>query len=687
MGRNGVALVAVAALWGCDQGGSPVDVPPDAPLDARAGGAVADAAPDGAAPDAGGLDIPPGCNPLAFQHDCLLPYPSDHFLVDDPTLPGGRRLVVPEIAAPRTRKGAAVDPLKVHPADGFSHHPLILAWFPEGVDPANLVFHAPDPSRSLAADSPTLLLNAATGEPVLHYAELDRLPGAEGRRALQIRPLVRLENGARYVVALHGLRSAAGEPIAAPDGFRQIRDGETGSEPALKATAARFEKDVFPVVERFGVPREALQLAWDFTVQSAEHVTADLRAVRADALARLEAAPPEVAIDAVEEGEALPEDWRAQVFRRVVGRITAPSYVAPAEGVAALHRGPDGRPAHAGEREVTFVALIPQSVAEGARQGEAARVLQYGHGFFGSRDEAETGWLRQMAHERGFVVIAADWAGMNTRDSVDVVTALVTDANEALRFTDEVHQGMVELIAVTYALRGPLLAEAAFRVADRPVYDPERVYFLGISQGHILGGTYVAVSPHIRRAVLNVGGASFSFMMSRASPFGRFLGLIGTQIADPLDIQKFIALVPTVMDRIDPITYAPRILADPFPGAPPDRRVLMHAGIADTQVPNLATHLHARAMGLELLAPAPRPIPALPVVEPPAEGADVSALMEVDFGVDPDPTIEARIPERENCVHEKVRRLAPVQDQIDRFLRPDGVIVHPCDGPCRSTCD
>jgi hypothetical protein len=239
---------------------------------------------------------------------------------------------------------------------------------------------------------------------------------------------------------------------------------------------------------------------------------------------------------------------------------------------------------------------------------------------------------------------------------------------------------------MTYALQGPLAVDASTQIDGHGAYDPNDVYFYGISQGHILGGTYVALSPFVRRAVLGVGGASFTLMMSRARPFSTFLQLLRVGISDPLDLQKFIAMVSPTLDRIDPITYAPHVLADPYPDSPPNRRVLLLDGLGDTQVPNLATHLHARALGLQLLSPGPREVVGLDPVEVPPEGADLSALMEVDFGVDPDPTLQSRIPADETCVHEGLRRLDFIQDQTDRFWRPDGVVVQPCTGACRTTC-
>jgi hypothetical protein len=239
---------------------------------------------------------------------------------------------------------------------------------------------------------------------------------------------------------------------------------------------------------------------------------------------------------------------------------------------------------------------------------------------------------------------------------------------------------MVNQIALTYALRGELAQRGATQVDGTTVYDPEEpVYFYGISQGHILGGTYLALAPHVERGVLSVGGGGLSRMMFRALPFLPFLYVVASTVPDPLDQQKWTAMSQSVFDRIDPITYAPWV-HDGGPQPRPARRtVLLQVGIGDASVPNLTAHLHARALGIHHLTPAPRALFGLPEATTPHAG---SAIAEWDYGIDPLPGVLADFPESGNEVHEAVRREPTALEQIDLFLRPDGAIVHTCDGPC-----
>src|SRR5690606_35699699 len=69
--------------------------------------------------DASDYVVPEGCNPLAATWDCMLPFPSDHFLVDDPSLPSGRRVELPEVAQVSFADDR-FDPFAARPVDGFS---------------------------------------------------------------------------------------------------------------------------------------------------------------------------------------------------------------------------------------------------------------------------------------------------------------------------------------------------------------------------------------------------------------------------------------------------------------------------------------------------------------------------------------------------------------------------------------
>ncbi len=54
---------------------------------------------------------PDGCDPLDTRQ-CVLPFPSNAFLVDDPSTPSGHRVAFPAAALPTNAQGVTVDPAR-----------------------------------------------------------------------------------------------------------------------------------------------------------------------------------------------------------------------------------------------------------------------------------------------------------------------------------------------------------------------------------------------------------------------------------------------------------------------------------------------------------------------------------------------------------------------------------------------
>ena len=431
------------------------------------------------------LTVPEGCNPLfaevadeatgALRGDCLLPFPSDVFRT---TASGAPSVVVPEVAQVRF-EDVPVDFLSFHRPDGFSVGTPILAVLPAPIDPEPLVFWTGDIARSTTPASPTVLVDAETGALVPHFAEIDpRASLTPERQALIIRPLDRLAPGRRYVVGLHGLKKEDGTVMDAPAGFASLRDDNGARHPALQALSPRYEAEIFPVLAAAGVPKGDLVLAWDFTTRSEAYATTDLIGVRDDLLARASSLPPPVVVS--EEIDPSPH-----VARRIEMTMTVPLYVDSAMPGAALV-GPGGQ--SSGTAEVPITVWIPPSVEDRAPGSPPARLLQFGHGFFGDRSESD-GFPAQLADEEGFVVVAADWWGMSADDRGVVIDKLVSDPANTLLFTERLHQGMANFLALAHHAQNTMLALPELQIGGEPAYDASSVYFYGISMGHILGGT------------------------------------------------------------------------------------------------------------------------------------------------------------------------------------------------------
>jgi hypothetical protein len=640
-----------------------------------------DALPGPAKPPATPLPQTQGCNPIAQEWDCLLPWPSDTFR--DPTQ---HRVRVPAVALPHMRdQGPAIDFQAEHPIDGFSLLPTVAVRIPGGVSAEGLVPFplAATPTvgleASLSPTSPTLLVDAETHALVPHFAEVDPRPDSLDDRVLLLRPVVRLTPGHRYLVALHGLKHPDGSAVLPPQGpsgpgvFQQLRDGT--ANPALTALRAHYDAEVFAPLTQAGIERPSLILAWDFTTQTEASAQGELLTMRTLALQAMQTLPVAVTVTQVDVNPG------AHIALRIEGELTVPLFLETAQPGARLFRGPDGHVAQHGTAQVPFTLLVPPSVLQA---GQAAPVLQFGHGFFGTRHEIDDpegpgkpALVATFADETARIAVAVDWWGMSKPDLGVLSNLLVTDTGKAMGFVDRVDQAMINQLALAEAVNGALRTLPPLQKDGHSLVDPTRLGYFGISLGHILGATYVALSPRIERAALNVGGMGFGLILSRANPFGPFEGLLDLATGDVATSLHVTLLLQTTLDRIDPIVLAPHLLTDTLPGCPKTRRVLQQDGRSDTHVPNVASHVQARTLGVPQLGPASRQIYGVKEQAGPIEG---SALVEYDWHKAVPDVLPVPV-DKSNGVHQDTRWLKAVRAQVDQFLAT-GVVVQTCGGVC-----
>ena len=170
-----------------------------------------------------------------------------------------------------------------------------------------------------------------------------------------------------------------------------------------------------------------------------------------------------------------------------------------------------------GDAEVPFTLQVPHSANPTDLNFQPARILQYGHGFFGLREEINYGFMRGYTNEGKYVAAAVDWWGMSEDDLGQVVQDAFNRPGAAFDFVDRLHQAMANMIALSYALKGPMTQVPALRRFGKSLYDPDKLYYYGISQGAIFGVTMLSANPLLDRAALSVGGGPYSLMMSRSA--------------------------------------------------------------------------------------------------------------------------------------------------------------------------
>jgi hypothetical protein len=360
-----------------------------------------------------------------------------------------------------------------------------------------------------------------------------------------------------------------------------------------------------------------------------------------------------------------------KVRRRIKGTCRVPWFL---KEDGRVNLAEDGKPEMTGWGQADWVAQIPSSVA--AAPG-ASPILVFGHGFFGTaEEEMGSDYQRGLADSLRMVVVGTDWIGVSRRDLVPFALGVV-DLNRFAFTTDRLMQAQVNFVILTRLLKTRLARDPVFSILDQPKADPGEMYFLGISNGAIQGGTYMALTPDVARAVLNAPGAVWSLMIERSHDFELALQIGTLEYPDPQDRQVVEWLLQVLFDPVDPINFLPRAANDPL--GTPVKTILLQESFGDALVPNLASETLARSMGLQGLAPLVHPIYGVPEAPPPMPGSGY-----VLYDTQPEPLPEpVNLPaSHNNIAHEACRRIQAAVDQMAGFLRADGSIMQTCQGSC-----
>ncbi|MEZ4475589.1 MAG: hypothetical protein R3F60_33295 [bacterium] len=558
-------------------------------------------------------------------------------------------------------------------ADGFGAASPILFTWPGATRGARRRSSRPPPS--FEPDSATVLLDADnTGERLAHWAEHDHLTLDRGEPLIALRPAAPLPRGHRIIVAVRRLADADGVVLPGTPGFLALRDGTPSELPGIEGRRAHFDADIFPALAAAGVDRDDLQLAWDFTVASDENGVRTLLTMRDRLMEALGEDGPAYTLTSVEPVGDARIAWMATGVARV------PSFLGPPDefGLRRHHLDADGLPRIEGFEDVEFTLQVPASVARGDRLGG---VVQYGHGFLGSKGQGEGGWLRGMADEYGFLILSADMQGMSTADFTVWLQILARRPSEFPYLYEKAMQGVMNHLALQRMMRGGFLREADERLtgADgQPLYDPADLMYYGNSQGGTMGAVIMSLTQDVRRGVLGVPGGAFPFLLQRSVVFEDFVRILDNTFRDRIEFSLVLGLLGTGWDPMDPMTLAAHIVADPLPGTPA-HEVLLHVAKEDAQVHNQVSFMLARAIGVGAATPLVEPAWGLAPTDLPFTG---SLLAEFDFKHPDNPDPE-RPPIKENDTHGDLRQLPAGQRQMMHFLRT-GEVIDVCDGqPCR----
>ncbi len=550
------------------------------------------------------------CDFIARPSDdtCLLPFPNDYYTRTDNSSPTKRRLALTDGAMPRNKSGKPIAAADYLPSDGFSHGQPIMLKVP-GVDSeaavkkngfvglAALSRYSKKGQRAVVIDTKT-----AKRWPI--WVEVDANASTDAKRAMIISPAVNFEPGRRYVVALRNLVNAKGRKLEAPAAFRYFRDSLPSGQRAVNQRREHFE-GIFRVLRRAKVKRSSLYLAWDFTTASNGNNYGRALSMRNRAFAELgdtnlsngivEGVSPSFNVTSVSG------DTNPAIARRIQGTFTVPCFMEPGcFTTGKFNLGEDGLPTRNGNWQANFQCIVPTS---GLTPGAASlRPYVYGHGLVGSANEVRGGVNPVLANGQGMLACATDEIGMSSGDLGTIAIAL-QDLSNFHWVADRLQQGLLNELFLARLLVHPngFASHPAFQDGDgttpgNRIIRPNEVYYVGASQGGIMGGPLTALSPDFTRSALIVGAMNYSTLLARSSDWPDYAEIMYEAYQDELVRPLVLSLIQMLWDRGEPNGYSHVMTDDPPPGTP-EHTVSMHIALGDHQVSNFASDVQARTIG------------------------------------------------------------------------------------------
>jgi hypothetical protein len=652
------------------------------------------------------LDRPELCE-ILNNAECMLPYPSSRFL-EPANTPTGYRLAFPVGGMP-AQGGQPLSPTPYSKLDGFSPTVQILMNFPGGVDPilsnaSRLIPALPGQpnarsygTRSLDPDSPTVLIDADSGEHILHFVENDaHAVGNPARQVLFLRPGLSLTPSHHYIVAVRNLLHPDGTTVQPEAPFAALRDRQPTTIAALEARRAHFE-DLFFRLARAGVPRHSLVLAFDFVVQSDVGLTGQMLSMRDQAFAWLAAqTTPTFTINQVTQNDCTQNGvfvWKAvQGTYQVPLFLTSDPVTDPATP-GTLNVDAQGNPLQNGLTNSPFTAVIPCAVL--AKGGSPLHPSVFGHGLFGSNTDI-LGYANQpLLSNFNYVIAATDWRGLASPDlnplSSSYLLPVVANLNLIDALPDRLRQGMLNTLVLGRMMKtGAFNASPTFQTPGKlPVIDTSEMFSFGASLGGILGIMFAGLSPDFERANVDVPAINFSLLLQRSTDFTPFEALLqATGVTDPMDTALGLSIIHELWVRGESSALATHVTSNPLPGSNA-KKILMTEAFLDPQVSNQGTEIAARTLRLPQLVGSLLPgVAEIPDEPGPLDSAWViydtggfDLTNPADTPFIPPLANLASVPNQ--CDPHPHRFFIPASiQQFLTFMQPGGKIENFCNGLC-----
>ncbi|MCO4763806.1 MAG: hypothetical protein KC502_19995 [Myxococcales bacterium] len=238
-------------------------------------------------------------------------------------------------------------------------------------------------------------------------------------------------------------------------------------------------------------------------------------------------------------------------------------------------------------------------------------VVIFGHGLTGAKDQGEP--VAQLGCPLGVAVVAIDAVkhGKHPAGGFQGLAAVLgffgidvaSMGFDFLAMRDNWRQSTYDKLQLV-----ALMTQQPDIDGDgKPDLDADKLAYLGVSLGGIMGSELLALSGQVSAAVLSVPGGKVSSIVLSSKEFGPLITAFKPDGTTDGDVQRFFPVLQTLTERGDSANWAPYVMKDRLIGkkAP---SVLLQMAIGDEIVPNIATRMLVRAMGVPVLGDVLQPV-------------------------------------------------------------------------------
>lgn len=312
-----------------------------------------------------------------------------------------------------------------------------------------------------------------------------------------------------------------------------------------------------------------------------------------------------------------------EAFHEVQGRLSLPIFQvgqAPYLESGGGLSNDSGAPVLQGRQQVCMAMAVPR-----AQMPEAGwPVVIYAHGTGGTYRNHIGSLAQQLTQlqtdgqDTHFVVLGWDQVlhGERKEGSDLEPDSLVFNFLNPDAARGNFLQAAAEVHALIRYVQSVNLAADASPTGEALRLDPERIYFVGHSQGGTSGPIALPFAPEIKGAVLSGSGGALTWsLLSKTSPVNIPVG-VQVALRDPgiNDNHPVLSLLQGYFESVDPLNYGPYLAARSLEGQTSPRHILHVMGVGDTYTPPRTQEILSTAMRAPLLGP----------LRAPFEGRDVT---------------------------------------------------------------